>query len=395
MASEVTRAKPAAKAAAKSVSRNADTRSKPLSIADQSAAIIANAAKGAALGRTERTAAEDYQAGLVSGNTALASQFGGTTSPKGQITLPTNGPVIPNTTTTPVVPPVVPPTDTTGHTLTSAEIANMDANTIFTQGLAEWGLSDLGPMVSALTAKGLNPSAIADSIRKTPSYAARFPAMAGMNASGNSISESEYLAKEATDRQMLYTYLGPNAKAYDNPAQLGTLLTNFVSPVELQSRLQAVHDEVNSSPDTKAWLKSTYGTSDQDLAAAWLDPKLTADQVAKRDSASQIGGAGLTSGFGNLTQAQAELLASQGVTQNQAQNTFAKIGAYGQLEQNLPGNDSGSLTQQQLIDGAFNGGAAGAKIAQEQALRLGQFQDGGGMAANSGGVEGLKNANTL
>ena len=261
------------------------------------------------------------------------------------------------------------------------------------------GLQDLITKAWGLSKNGFDSNYImndkTNGIRHQPAYLARFPAMAGMNASGNGMSEASYLAKETKDRELIYTYLGPTAKNYDNFAQLGTLMTDFVSPLELQGRLQAIHDEANASPEAKAWLKSTYGMSDQDVAAAWLDPKLASDTVNLRDTAGQIGGAGVASGFGNLTQAQAEMLATQGVTQNQAQNTFAKIGAYGQLEQNLPGNDSGSLTQQQLIDGAFNGGAAGAKIAQEQALRLGQFQDGGGMAATSGGVEGLKNANTL
>ena len=262
---------------------------------------------------------------------------------------------------------------------TPTDLTGTDANTVLVNGLKAWGLDALSSPVAGWIAKGYSPSTLADMIRtyKDPSgfspYNARFPAMAGLSTSGHALTEAQYLAKENQDRELLYNYLGPSAKNYDNPTGLGGLMTNFVSSTELQSRLQAIHDEVNASPETKAWLKQTYGLSDQDVAAAWLDPKLAQDQVTLRDQSGAIGGAGATSGFGQLTQAQAEALATQGVTQSQAQNTFAKIGNFGQLEQNLPGNDSGSLTQQQILNGAFNGGAAGATLAALQASRVAQF----------------------
>ena len=81
-------------------------------------------------------------------------------------------------------------------------------------------------------------------------------------------------------------------------------------------------------------------------------------------------------------------MASQGVSQSQAQNVFGKIGNTKQLESNLPGNDSGSLTQQQIIDGAFNGGAQGQDLANLQNSRVAQFQNNGGVIADSSGVVG-------
>jgi hypothetical protein len=267
-------------------------------------------------------------------------------------------------------------------------IDGTDANSILASGLKMWGLSDLGPMVSKLINQGINIAGIADQIRGTPSYAARFPAIKALNAKGEGISEAEYIAKENSDRAMLFQYLGPTAQAYDNPAQLGTLMTNFVSTNELQLRLQNIHDAVNSSADTKSWLKANYGYSDQDLAAAWLNPQLTSDAITRRESASQIGGAGLASGFGNLSQTQAEALANQGVTQGQAQSVFGKIGNMGQLQSGLPGNETGSLTQQQLLDAGFTDGAPREKLAQLQSARVAQFQQSGGVIADSSGVVG-------
>ena len=388
-------------------------------IQKQSQDIIANAAKGALVAKNNLAAAKADQAGVIASNTALGTSLGGTTDATGHITPPAGGytasgiaqasgsaggvPAFVPTSVTPVVTPdptpVVTPTPgllPPSATITPTDLSGMDANSIFASGLAGWGLSDLASGVQGMTAKGLSPASIADWIRSTPSYATRFPAMKGLSAAGHAISESQYLAKEQQDRDLLYTYLGPNAKSYDNPAQLGTLMTNFVSSQELQGRLQAVHDEVNASPDTKAWLQSNYGLSSQDLAAAWLNPQTTADQVAKRSTASQIGGAAATAGFGQLTQAQAELLASQGVTQSQAQNTFAKIGNYGQLEQGLPGADNGAaMSQNSILNASFEGGAPAAQLRQLQDSRLAPFQANGGPVADSSGVVGLRTASVM
>ena len=360
------------------MANNADTRTKPVSIADQSAAIVASAAKGAAAAKTNLANAKSDQASVIAGNTALAGLTGGTVNP-----------------TTGHITPKAIPTSTgggAGATTTPTDLSGGTADDIFINGLTAMGLGSIAGLVQGLVNQGIGTAGIVSQIRATPAYAARFPAMAALNAKGEGISEAQYIAKEDADRQLLYQYLGPNAQAYDNFNQLGSLMVNNVSTAELQTRLQGIHDVVNASADTKAYLQSNYGLSPQDLAAAWLDPNTTSDQVALRAQAAQIGGAGLQSGFGQLTQAQAEALVQQGFSPSQAQNTFAKIGNAGQLEQNLPGNDTGSLTQQQILDGAFTGGAAGQTLANLQASRVGEFQANGGAVADTTGVAGLRSA---
>lgn len=282
-----------------------------------------------------------------------------------------------------------------GGTGKATDLSGGTATDIFLNGLGAMGLKDLATGVQGLVKQGINPDGIVAWVRSQPSYALRFPAMTALNAAGQGVSEAAYMQKEDTDRALLYTYLGPNAQAYDNYATLGGLISGFKSSSELQSNLQAYHDAVNSSPETKAWLKANYGLTDQDLAAYWLNPKTSGDQIQLRMNASDIGGAAATAGFGTLTQAQAEALALQGVTQSQAQNEFAKLGNTKELQTQLPGNESGSLTQQQILDAGFNGGVAGQSLAQLQAARVAQFQGGGQMATDANGVVGLKSAATL
>ena len=360
------------------MANNADTRTKPVSIADQSAAIVASAAKGAAAAKTNLANAKSDQASVIAGNTALAGLTGGTVNP-----------------TTGHITPKAIPTSTGGGaaaTTTPTDLSGGTADDIFINGLSAMGLGSLANSVQGLVNQGIGTAGIISYIRSTPDYTARFPAMAAMNAKGMGISEAQYIAKEDTDRQLLYQYLGPSAATYDNYAQLGSLMLNNVNSATLQTRLQGIHDIVNASADTKNWLQNTYGLSQQDLAAAWLDPSTTSDPVTLRAQAAQIGGAGFQSGFGTLTQAQAEALVQQGVSLSQAQSTFAKIGNAGQLEQDLPGNDPGSLTQQQILDGAFDGGAPGQALTNLQDQRVGEFQANGGVAADTSGVGGNRSA---
>ena len=370
------------------MANNADTRTKPVSIADQSAAIVANAAKGAAAAKTNLANAKSDQASVIAGNTSLAKTLGATVNPTtGHITPPTGG-----YTGTGLATASGLPSGSTVATTTPTDLSGGTADDIFINGLSAMGLGSLAKSVQGLVNQGIGTAGIISYIRSTPDYTARFPAIAAMNAKGMGISEAQYIAKEDTDRQLLYQYLGPSAATYDNYAQLGSLMLNNVNSATLQTRLQGVHDIVNASADTKNWLQNTYGLSQQDLAAAWLDPSTTSDAVTLRAQAAQIGGAGFQSGFGTLTQAQAEALVQQGVSLSQAQSTFAKIGNAGQLEQNLPGNDPGSLTQQQILDASFTGGAPGQALTNLQDQRVGEFQANGGVAADTSGVGGNRSA---
>ena len=343
-------------------------------------------------------------------------------TPDSTIVPPVTPPVIPPV-TPPVTPPVIPPAG--GRTVQST-VQNSDGTitVIYTDGTTNTvgtankttpdssamsylmdGLKGLGGGMDAAIANawqlfkdGFTSDYIMNDptkgFRNSQAYQARFPGMKALNSAGQGVSEAQYLQKEDNDRQLLYKYLGAGASAYDNPAKLGSFITGYKSTQVLEQNLQAVHDAVNSSPETKAYLQSNYGLSPQDLALHWLDPAVSTDQINKQLTASEIGGDAAKAGFGTLSQTSAEGLATQGVTNAQAQSVFGRIGGDGQLMQALPGNDSGSISQQDLIDASFTGGAPAQKLAALQASRVGQFQAGGGMAADSSGVIGDRSANT-
>jgi len=270
---------------------------------------------------------------------------------------------------------------------------------IITDTLNQAGLGSLAGNALSMWNKGFNINAIMDDptngIRASQAYKQRFPGMAALNAAGHGITEGEYIAKETTDRGLLYQYLGDAAKPFDTTANLGAIISGFKSSTELQSDLQAAHDVVNASPETATWLKNTYGLSQGDLAAYWLNPDIASTDITRRAQAGQLAGISHQSGFGDLSQIQAEGLANQGVTPGQAHNVFGQIGQEGEFMRNLPGDTSGALTQQQMLDAAFNGGDALTMLNRVRGQRVAGFQDGGQFAADSKGLVGLTSASTL
>lgn len=242
---------------------------------------------------------------------------------------------------------------------------------------------------------GLPLSRIVDDIRQTPQYTQRFPGMAALAKTGNRISEAEYITKENADRTLLQTYLGPSASQYNTTAQLGNLIANNVSTAELQGRLQAANDAVlQADPHTVQWLKDN-GLTQGDLTAYWLNPDVALADVQRRANMGQLGGIADSAGFGNISADQAKQLSLAGISNDQAKQGFGQLGLDGQFQQALPGNESPTVTQQQLIDATFNNDAnAQAQLNRVRGARVAQFQDNGAFATDSKGVIGLGTANT-
>ena len=269
---------------------------------------------------------------------------------------------------------------------------------IITDGLAREGLGSLAAQVWAMSNEGYNTNAILNDpvrgIRNSQVYAQRFPAMKVLNAAGQGISESQYIAKEDADRSLIHQYLGSSASLYDNPQSLGQIISGFKSTAELQTHLQAAADAVTmANPATIQWLKDN-GMSQGDLTSFWLNPDVTMQDVQRRATAGQLGGIAANTGV-HLGLNSANTLANEGVTNSQGIQGFGQIGMEGQFQNQLPGDANAPVTQQDLLDATFSNNAqAQAKINLVRGQRIASFQDGGNMATDAGGVVGLKNANT-
>jgi len=280
--------------------------------------------------------------------------------------------------------------------------ANPGALQIITDALNAAGLGALATQAWSMWNKGFDFNAIMDDpvngIRASADYKKNFPAMAALNAAGQGISESTYLQKEQSDLELMKQYGIPSG-IFDTKEYLGSLMTNNVNTTDLEKRLMAVQNMVD--PNVSQYAKDTYGLDTGHLMAYLLDPKAATPVLLQKAQAMQIGGAAYQQKFagglgpnGELSQAQAEELAMANVTQSDAQKGFANIGQEGQLAQALPGDTSGSVSNQQLINAQFNLNPndiiATRKVQQN---RINEFNAGGAVAGNANGLSGLGKAN--
>ena len=165
--------------------------------------------------------------------------------------------------------------------------------------------------------KSTNPLAVA--------FQARFPANAARMAAGLPVlSPSEYLATERSYAQVLQSYGLPSGFA-QNKDVFTKLLTNDVSPTELNSRANTAKQVIeNSDPVVTQQLQAYYGLSQGDMIAHVLDPGIATPIIEKQIGTSQIGAEAARAGT-NINQSYAEQLRSVGITQSQANTGFQNI----------------------------------------------------------------------
>lgn len=316
-----------------------------------------------------------------------------------------NGTPVPSN--TPASTPVTTAGSTAASTVKPGGSANADpgALQIITDALKMAGLGNLASKAWTMWNQGFDMNAIMDDptngIRASAEYKQNFPAMAALNAKGQGISEAAYLAKETQDKELLKQYGIPTG-LFDTKDYLGSLMTNNVTAQDLQQRLIAVQDTVNSyDSNVKKYAADTYGLDSGHLMAWALDPSKALPLIQQQAQAMKIGGSALASGFGGglgangeLSTAQAEALGAANVTQAQAQQGFTNLAQMGQLAQALPGDTSGSVTNEQMINSQFGlSGTDTAAVKKVQSKRVAEYQQGGAFAAGAAGASGLGVAN--
>lgn len=259
------------------------------------------------------------------------------------------------------------------------------------------GLVDLANQVWDKGKAGIPSSEIMDWVRTSDVYKQRFPGMAALAAKGQRIDERTYIEKETADKELLKQYGIPTG-IFDTPEYLGKLIAGNVTTTDLQKRLIAAQNSVLSfDKNVTQYAKDQYGLNTGSLMAWALDPNLALPVIEQQSKAMQIGGAAVQTGFnlgagtsGELSKAQAEALAAQGITAQQAQQTFANLAQMGQLAQNLPGDISGALTNQELINAGFGTNAQDVnKLGKIIQTRKAEYGAGGQYGGTQAGITGL------
>lgn len=236
------------------------------------------------------------------------------------------------------------------------------------------------------------PTFLLNSVRDTPQFKQRFKGNEARRQRGlPELSPADYVAIEDGYRQTLRANSMPQG-FYDTEDDFAKFIGSDVRPDELNNRIRLGYNAVmEAEPGTKAELQRLYGLQDSDLAAFFLDPNRfqQSDAIRKAESAKIASEARRQAGI-TLEQQQAEALAREGISRQEAAQGFAAISEQQQLFQaQMQGEQA--IGQAEQIAGTFGTNAAARQaIAERRRRRTAQFETGGGFAgATTKGVSGL------
>lgn len=265
-----------------------------------------------------------------------------------------------------------------------AKAKDTSAKDLITGFLTTYGLGSLGEWAWAQYLAGATVDQIMLEIREHPTYKARFPAMEALAQRGNAISESAYVEYEITTRRLLQQW-GVTSGLYDTPDRIANLLINSVSASEINDRLQlAASAAYQSPPEVRQALQDRFHLQGGDFVSFYLDPDRALPLIQQQYQSAQVMGAARQQQVG-INDAEADRLALNGVSFEQAQQGFGQVAA----TERLAYGSGEVIAQDQRVRAAFGDAAAAMQQRRVQASRAARFQGGGNAAETQEGVTGL------
>lgn len=231
-------------------------------------------------------------------------------------------------------------------------------------------------------------------LRQRPEYAARFPGMAALSKKGRAISEAEYIAIEKQYVSM-FRQAGLPEGFYDSAEDFGAFIANEVSPQEMGQRLDVARVALYETPPAvREELARLYGLGAGDVMAFLLDATKALPIVQQKFAAGAAAAASKLSGYGALTQNEAETLGLTGRSYEQYEEGFDFLARGMELYQPIIGEANQDTLTREEQQGAVFGGmtAARRRIEKRMRERKAAFEGGGGYATTQRGVTGLGSA---
>lgn len=226
-------------------------------------------------------------------------------------------------------------------------------------------------------------------LRDSESFKTRFSGNEKLRAAKKPVySVSDYLRLESQYRDNLLA-AGMPADFYSSQEDIANFIGNQNSPDEIKARVEQGFAAIkNADPKVVAELKTMYGLDEGTLAAFFLDPVRTKDQVLRAARAAEVASQARQQAGISLGASAAELLVQQGVTQEEARTGFAQVSQLQELTRPLQGEQA--LTQEELVAGSLGTNAAAAqRVAKTQRRRKAGFEAGGGFAQSQQSNIGL------
>lgn len=265
-----------------------------------------------------------------------------------------------------------------------------------------YGLGSLVSDIKNILVDGsLDPTEFSLKIRNTDAYKARFIANEARLAKGlRALSPASYIAMEDKYQEVMRQYGLPESYY----AKTGTgvqegfrkLIENDVSNIELEDRISTAQKRVlNANPEVTQAIKQFYpDITNADILAYTLDPKNAIENIKRKVTTAEIGGAAIQSGLGykgdtpEARRARAEELGAAGVTKETAQQGYGTIAGglqRGSQLASIYGEDP--YTQTTAETEVFNiAGAQGARKQRQKITGLEKATFGGQSGISSGAL---------
>ena len=215
---------------------------------------------------------------------------------------------------------------------TPQEMANrVSAYSLLYDQFNQYGLGALVEPLKNLIMNGMPAAEFTLRLRETDAYKKRFAAnQARINNGLRALSEAEYIGMEDAYQDVMRRY-GLPASYYsrgDMGIQQGfeKFIAGDVSATELEDRIATAQNRViNAAPEISATLRQYYpDISNGDILAYVLDPSNAIQNIKRKVTAAEIGGAATMAGL-STGMTRAEELARYGVTADQARQGFQTV----------------------------------------------------------------------
>jgi hypothetical protein len=213
-----------------------------------------------------------------------------------------------------------------------AQGAARSAYALLLSEFSRYGLESLVSPLQDLIKQGLSGAEFQIALRNTDAYQKRFAGNTDRIKKGLvALSPGDYLALEDQYQNIMRNYGLP--ASYYTKDSIGTqagfnkLIANDVSAVELEERVLTAQKRVlDAAPEVMTALKQFYpNINNSNILAYTLDPEKGLEDIRKKVTAAEIGGAALGAGL-TTSLTDAEYLRRYGVTKETAQRGYEIIG---------------------------------------------------------------------
>jgi hypothetical protein len=262
-----------------------------------------------------------------------------------------------------------------------------------------YGLESLVEPLKGLITSGASPAEFTIKLRDSDAYKKRFSANAQRIAKGlRSLSEAEYIQLEDQYQDVMRRYGLPDT--YYSRGEMGIqegfnkFLEGDVSPVELEDRISTAQKRVlNANPEVAAALKEFYpDITNADILAYTLDPKNAIENIKRKVTAAEIGGAATQAGL-KTGMTRAEELAAAGITKQQAQTGFQTVaevaprgGVLSEIYKQSPYTQQTAETEVFGLGGSVEAAKQRKKLTQLETAAFGGSAGAGAIARDRAGV---------